>query len=104
MLTQVQIESGQVLQPQAQVQIEPGELSQPQINILSASEREITEAFEYIKAHRKGFEKVKPQQVAQAIVEHRKSKKPKSLSFLTNLKCGVGKTKIPALSEFLVVG
>jgi hypothetical protein len=90
-------------QMQAQVQIESGELSQPQVNILSASEREITEAFEYIKVHRKGFEKVKPQQVAKAILEHRKAKKPKSLSFLTNLKCGIGKAKIPALSEFLVL-
>ncbi len=77
--------------------------SQPQVNILSAAEQEITEAFEYIKTHTQGFEKVKPQQVAKAIVEHRKTKKPKSLSFLTNLKCGIGKAKIPALSKFLVV-
>jgi len=90
-------------QMQAQVEIESGQLPQPQVNILSASEREITEAFEYVKAHRKGFEKVNPQQVAKAILDHRETKKPKSLSFLTNLKCGMGKAKIPTLSEFLVL-
>jgi hypothetical protein len=103
MQAQVQIESGQLPQSKAQVQIEPGELSQPQVNLLRASEREITEAFEHIKAHRKGFEKVKPQQVAKAIIEQRKTKKPKNLSFLTTLKCGIGKAKISALSEFLVL-
>jgi hypothetical protein len=103
MQAQVQIESGQLPQSKAQVQIEPGELSQPQVNLLRASEREITEAFEYIKAHRKGFEKIKPQQIAKTIIEQRKTKKPKSLSFLTNLKCGIGKAKVPALSEFLVL-
>ncbi|HEY9649760.1 MAG TPA: hypothetical protein V6C95_03790 [Coleofasciculaceae cyanobacterium] len=87
-----------------QVQIESGQLPQPQVNVLTASEQELIEAFEYIKAHRKGFEKVKPNQAAKAIVEHRKSKKPKSLSFLTNLKCGIGKAKILTVSEFLVVG
>jgi hypothetical protein len=90
-------------QMQEQVQIESGQLPQPFANILIASEQEIIEAFEYIKAHRKGFERVKPQQVGKAIVEYRKSKKPKSLSFLTKLKCGIGKAKIPALSEFLVL-
>lgn len=103
MLTQVQIESGQLPQSQVQVEIESGAATVPQVNILSASEREIIEAFEYIKAQRKGFEKVKPQQVAKAIIEQRKTKKPRSLSFLTNLKCGIGKAKIPTLSEFLVL-
>jgi hypothetical protein len=103
MQAQVQIESGQLPQFQAQVQTDLGQVSQPQVNILSASEREIIEAFEYIKRHRNGFERVKPQQVAKAIIEQRKTKKPKSLSFLTNLKCGIGKAKIPALSQFLVV-
>jgi len=91
-------------QMQEQVQIESGQLPQPNTNILTAPEQEIMEAFEYVKAHRKGFEKVNPQQVAKAILDHRKTKKPKSLSFLTNLKCGIGKAKIPALSEFLVLG
>jgi hypothetical protein len=86
-----------------QVQIESGQVPQPQVNVLTASEQEIIEAFEYIKANREGFEKVKPKQAAKAIIEHRKSKKPKSLSFFTNLKCGIGKAKIPALSEFFVV-
>ncbi len=100
MLAQVQIEMGQLPQSQEQVQVKQGQL---QANILSASEQEITEAIEYIKAHSKGFEKVKPQQTAKAIVEYRSNKKPKSLSFLTTLKCGIGKAKIPALSEFLIM-
>ena len=87
----------------AQVQIESGQLPQPQANVLAASEQEIIDALDYVKAHKKGFEKINTQQVAKAIVEYRKSKKPKSLSFLTNLKCGIGKAKIPALSEFLVL-
>jgi hypothetical protein len=103
MQAQVEIESGQLPQSQDKVQIKLGQLSQPQVNILSASEREITEVFEYIKTHRKGFEKVKSQQVSKAIIEQRKTKKPKSLLFLTNLKCGIGKTKIPTLSEFLLL-
>lgn len=90
-------------QMQEQVQIESGQLPQPHTNILTASEQEIVAAFEYIKAHRKGFEKVNPQQVGKAIVECRKTRKLKSLSFLTTLKCGIGKAKLLTLSEFLEV-
>ena len=104
MLTQVQIEMGQLPQPQEQVHVESGQLSKKQVNILIASEQEIAEVFNYVKTHKKGFEKLKPQQVAKAILDYRKGKKPKKLSFLTNLKCGIGKAKIPALSEFLVLG
>jgi hypothetical protein len=90
-------------QMQEQVQIESGQLPQPHANILTASEQEIVAAFEYIKAHRKGFEKVNPQQVGKAIVEYRKTRKLKSLSFLTTLRCGIGKGKLLTLSEFLEV-
>lgn len=86
-----------------QIQIESGQVPQPKVNILAASEQEITEALNYIKVHRKGFEKVKPQQVALAILEYTKTKKPKTLSFVSNLKCGIGKAKIATLSEFLVL-
>lgn len=103
MLVQVQIEMGLLPQSQSGLQVKQGQPSPNQVNILTASEQELTEVFEYIKAKNKGFEKVKPQQTAKAILEYRSSKKPKSLSFLTNLKCGIGKAKIPALSEFLIM-
>ncbi len=88
---------------QTQLQIEAGQLPKPQINPLTATEQEIIAAFEYIKAHKKGFEKVKPQQVGKAIVEYRKTRKLKSLSFLTKLKCGLGEAKLSVLSEFLKI-
>ena len=88
-------------QMQSQVQIESGQILQ--VNILTASEPEIIDTLEYIQTHRAGFKTIKPQQVAKAIVEYRKTKTPASLSFLTKLKCGIGKAKVVPLSEFLVI-
>jgi hypothetical protein len=90
-------------QMQAQVQIESGQLPQSQVNVLTASEQEIIDALKYIQAHRKGFNTIKPEKVAEAIADYRKTKKPRNLLFLTSLRCGIGKTKIPTLGEFLTV-
>ncbi len=76
MLAQVQIEAGLVIaQPTAAT------------NILVASEQEIQEALQRIKAQQPSFDKVDSLKTAKAIVEYRKTKKPKNLTFLTTLNC-----------------
>jgi hypothetical protein len=90
----------------AQVQIESGLLIAQPIavtNILVASEQEIQEALERIKAQQSSFDKVNSLKTAKAIVEYRKTKKPKNLTFLTTLKCGIGKAKIPVISDFFTI-
>ena len=92
MLAQIKIESGLVITP-------PITLT----NILVASEQEIQEALERIKAQQPSFQKITPLDIAKKIIEYRKTKKPKNLTFLTTLKCGIGKAKISILSEFLTI-
>ncbi len=92
MLAQVQIETGLVITPPIAV-----------TNILVASEQEIQEALERIKAQQPSFDKVNSLQTAKDILEYRKTKKPKNLNFLTTLKCGIGKAKISVISDFLTV-
>ncbi len=92
MLAQIQIEAGLVItQPTAAT------------NILVASEQEIQEALERIKAQQPSFKKINPLEIAKKIIEYRKIKKPKNLTFLTTLKCGIGKAKISEISDFLTV-
>ncbi|MBW4458192.1 MAG: hypothetical protein KME55_39395 [Nostoc indistinguendum CM1-VF10] len=86
---------------QSQVKIESGQIVQ--VNILTASEQEIIDTLEYIQTHITGFKTIKPNLVAKAIVEYRKTKTAPNLSFLTKLRCGIGKAKVDPLSEFLVV-
>ncbi len=93
MQTQVQIESGQL----------PPQINVATINVVTASEREITEFLEHIKIQKKGFSTIKSKVAAKAIVRQRRTKKLSSLSFLTKEQCGVGKATLPRLSEFLVV-
>ena len=92
MLAQVQIEAGLVITSPIAV-----------TNILVASEQEIQEALERIKAQQPSFDKVDALKSAKAIMEYRKTRKPKNLTFLTTLKCGIGKAKIPLVSDFLTV-
>jgi hypothetical protein len=95
MLAQVQIEAGLVITSPIAV-----------TNILVASEQEIQEALERIKAQQPSFDKVNSLKTAKAIIEYRKTKKtkkPTNLNFLTTLKCGIGKAKIPLISDFLTV-
>lgn len=92
MLEQIQIEAGQVLTPPTVA-----------TNIVVASQQEIQEALERIKAQQPSFGKVDALNAAKAIIEYRKTKKPTSLNFLTTLKCGIGKAKIPLVSDFLTV-
>jgi len=92
MLEQIQIEAGLVITPPTVA-----------TNIVVASEQEIQEALERIKAQQPSFGKVDALNAAKAIMEYRKTKKPTSLNFLTTLKCGIGKAKIPLVSDFLTV-
>jgi hypothetical protein len=93
MQEQAQIESGQL----------PSQINVATINVVTASEREITEFLEHIKIQKKGFSTIKSKVAAKAIVRQRRTKKLSSLSFLTKEQCGVGKATLPRLSEFLVV-
>lgn len=92
MLEQIQIEAGLVITQPTAV-----------INILVASEQEIQAALERIKAQQPSFKKINPLEIAKKIIEYRKTKKPKNLTFLTTLKCGIGKARISEISEFLTV-
>jgi hypothetical protein len=92
MLAQVQIEAGLVITAPIAV-----------TNILVASEQEIQEALERIKAQQPSFYQVNSLNTAKAIVEYRKTKKPKNLTFLTTLRCGIGRAKIPVISDFFTV-
>jgi hypothetical protein len=92
MLEQIHIEAGLVITPPTVA-----------TNIVVASEQEIQEAIERIKAQQPSFGKVDALNAAKAIMEYRKTKKPTSLNFLTTLKCGIGKAKIPLVSDFLTV-
>lgn len=92
MLAQIKIESGLVITPPTIA-----------INILVASEQEIQEALQRIKAQQPSFKKINPLETAKKIIEYRKTKKPKNLTFLTTLKCGIGKAKISEISDFLTV-
>jgi hypothetical protein len=86
------------------VLLEMGIVPQPEkVNILTATEEEISNGLETIKAEQKGFSKIKPKQVAQAIVKHRNGKSLKSLNFITTLKCGIGKAKISTISEYFYI-
>lgn len=74
-----------------------------QANILTASEQELLDMFEYIKSQVSGFSKIDPQKAAKGIVEYRQSKKIANLNFLTKLKCGIGRSKLDGLVNYLIV-
>lgn len=91
MLEQVKLELG----------IEPIELKP--INICLASESEIADAIVLIKSQTQGFTRVNSKKVAKSVVKYRTTKKLQSLKFFTELKCGIGKAKLPVLANFFVV-
>jgi hypothetical protein len=86
---------------QSQVEIETGQVLR--INVLIASEQDLLAMFEFIKTQKTGFSKINPEKVAAAIVQHRDTNKLTNLTFLTKLGCGIGKAKLAALSENLVL-
>jgi hypothetical protein len=81
-----------------QLQVERGEVVRA--NLKTATEKELVNFFEFIQAQQKGFNQ--PSVVAKAIIEYRQSNNLKDLNFLTKLKCGLGKTKLPQLRPFTI--
>lgn len=86
---------------QSQVEVETGKVVR--INILTASEQELVNALEFVRSKTPVFSRLDFQKVAQAIVDYREKNKITNLTFLTKLKCGIGKAKLPILSETLII-
>lgn len=87
-------------QMQSQIAVESGQVVR--VNIAKAPEKEVVSVLEYVKANKPGFNKIEPQKIASAIVEYRQTKPLTNLSFLTKLKCGIGKAKLAPLADILV--
>lgn len=84
----------------AQLKVEIGKTIK--INLNLASEAELTAAFENIKTNLVALNKIQPAAISQSIVQYRISNIIKDLNFLTKLKCGIGKAKLPLLSDRLI--
>ncbi|WP_295619292.1 hypothetical protein [Chamaesiphon sp. GL140_3_metabinner_50] len=84
----------------AQLKVEAGK--NIKVNLSQASEAELIAAFENIKSNIAAFNKLDPNTIARAIVQYRATDRINNLTFLTKLKCGIGKTKLPALVDRLM--
>jgi ribosomal protein L21 len=84
-----------------QLQVETGKVVRT--NLQAATEKELTNFFEFIQTQEKGFSKIQPPLVAKAVVEYRQANSFKDLNFLTKLKCGIGKTKLPQLKPYIIL-
>jgi hypothetical protein len=84
-----------------QLQVEIGKVVRT--NIKTASEKELISFFEFIRTEEKGLSKIDPLLVAKKIVEYRQANSFKDLNFLTKLKCGIGKTKLPQLKPYIIL-
>jgi uncharacterized protein YfkK (UPF0435 family) len=84
-----------------QLRVEKGELIQ--VNLKTATEKELISFFEFIKTQEKGFSKIEPLLTARVIIEYRQANNLQNLDFLTKLKCGIGKTKLPLLKPFILI-
>jgi hypothetical protein len=83
----------------AQLKVETGKTVKVDLNL--ALEAELTAAFADIKTKIAAFDKIEPQQIAKSIVNYRQKAQIKDLNFLTKLKCGIGKAKLPLLADRL---
>lgn len=70
-----------------------------EINLLTASDKTISEMFDYIKSVHTGFNQVNPQEVAEKIVKNR-SNQWKSFQPLTKLRCKIGRKKLEILNNY----
>jgi hypothetical protein len=84
----------------AQLKVEAGK--NLKVNLSQASEAELIAAFENIKSNIAAFNKLDPTTIARAIIQYRATDRINNLTFLTKLKCGIGKTKLPALVDRLI--
>lgn len=86
---------------QTQLQVEIGQ--RVQVSLRTASEKTLCDAIDYARSQVPSLNKLNAALVARAIVDHRRTNEPKNLAFLTKLRCGIGKTKLPLLAEYLAV-
>jgi DNA uptake protein ComE-like DNA-binding protein len=84
----------------AQLKVETGKTIKVNLNL--ASESDLIAAFENIKTNLTALNKIEPAIIARSIVQYRNSDRIKDLTFLTKLKCGIGKAKLPLLSDRLM--
>jgi hypothetical protein len=84
----------------ARLKVETGKMVK--VNLNFATESELTAALANIKVNLDGFSKIEPQTIARSIIDYRAKSQIKDLNFLTKLKCGIGKTKLSALSDRLL--
>jgi hypothetical protein len=84
----------------AQLKVEAGK--NLKVNLSQASEAELIAAFENIKSNIAAFNKLEPTTIARAVIQYRATDRINNLTFLTKLKCGIGKTKLPALVDRLM--
>lgn len=82
-----------------QVLVESGELIR--VPVLQASEAEIVEVLEYIKAKKIGTSIIQSQKAAKAIIAQRAKGQIKNLKFLSKEKCGIGKVTLAKIAKFL---
>jgi hypothetical protein len=81
------------------IKLEAGEAISVDISI--ATQEEILDALIFLKSKNPNLKKMDSQKAAQGILDHRTLREIRSLSFLTTLKCGIGKAKLPQLAEVL---
>jgi DNA uptake protein ComE-like DNA-binding protein len=84
----------------AQLKVEAGKNIKANLN--QSTEAEITAAFQNIQKNLSAFNKIEPATIARAIVQYRHQNPIKDLNFLTKLKCGIGKAKLPLLRDRLM--
>lgn len=86
---------------QSQMQVETGQ--RVQVSLRTASEKTLCDAIDYARSQVPSLNKLNAALIARAIVDYRKTNEPKNLAFLTKLRCGIGKTKLLPLAEYLTV-
>lgn len=85
---------------QRRKQIEIESKQRFEVNMLTASEETISGMLEYVKKNHRW--RIQPEKVAKVIVANRNEKWKKRKPFipLTELKCGIGKTKLGTLKNY----
>ncbi len=84
-----------------QLQVEMGKVVRT--NLKTATEKELISFFEFIKTEEKGLSSINPSLVAKKVVEYRQENSFKDLNFLTRLRCGIGRAKLPQLKPYIVL-
>ena len=84
-----------------QVLVESGELIR--VPLLQASEKDIVEVLEYVKAAKIGPSIIQSEKAAKAIIAQREQGQLKNLKFITKKKCGIGKVTLAKIAKFFPV-